>query len=145
MANFLTAGELKTHMYEDVVNEITRNDDSIIEDAIDTAIDEIKGFLVAKYNITSYLNTISPSNRNKKLLAVAKDLSAWYLIHLCNVTIDYAKWRELYDDGVMYLSRVQKGAIVLNDLPTVTIPGTSPAQPQSPIKWASNSKRNNHF
>lgn len=145
MANFLTQGELKSHMYEEVVNEITRNNDSTIEDAIETAIDEIKGYLSSKYNITSYLNTVDPSARNKKLLGVAKDLSAWYLIHLCNVTIDYAKWRELYDDGVMYLSRVQKGAIVLNDLPTAIVPGSDPAIQQSPIKWKSNTKRNNQY
>jgi phage gp36-like protein len=143
MANFVTAGELKTHMYEEVVNEITRNDDSIIEDAIDTALDEIKGWC-SKYNIDTYLATITPSNRNKKLLSVAKDLSAWYLLHLCNVTIDYDKWKDLYDAGVMWLSQVQKGNIVLN-LPLATIPGTSPAQNVNPIKWSSNTKRNNHY
>lgn len=143
MANFVTAGELKTHMYEDVVNEITRNDDSLIDDAIDTAIDEIKGWL-SKYDIENYLNTIAPNLRNKKLLSIAKDMSAWYLIHLCNVTIDYAKWRELYDDATTWLSQVQKGQIVLT-LPQAVVAGSNPPQNVEPIKWSSNPKRNNHY
>jgi Protein of unknown function (DUF1320) len=143
MQNFLTAGELKTHMYEDVVNEITRNDDAIIDDAIDTAIDEMKGWL-SKYDVDNYLATVVPAERNKKLLSVCKDLSAWYLIHLCNVTIDYGKWQELYDSGTTWLSQVQKGQVVLN-IPLAVVPGSNPATPVSPIKWSSNSKRNNHF
>jgi len=35
MANFLTQGELKSHIYDEVANEITRNDDSIIIEAIE--------------------------------------------------------------------------------------------------------------
>lgn len=143
MANFLKASEIKSHMYEEVANEITRNDDSIIEDAIDTAIDEMKGWL-SKYDIENYLNTIAPNLRNKKLLNISKDMSVWYLIHLCNVTIDYNKWRELYDDATTWLSQVQKGQIVLN-LPQAVVPGSDPVQAVSPIKWKSNQKRNNHF
>jgi phage gp36-like protein len=143
MANFLTAGELKSHIYEEIANEITRNDDSIIDDAIDTAIDEIKGYLT-KYDLVACIDTVLPANRNKKLLSVAKDLATWYLIHLCNVNIDYEKRRDLYDNAVMWLSGVQKGKIV-PELPVATIAGTNPAQPTNPIKWQSNPKRNNHI
>ncbi len=142
MANFLTAGELKTHMYEEVVNEITRNDDSIIDDAIDTAIDEIKGYL-RKYDLDACINNVAPDNRNKKLLSVCKDLAAWYLIHLCNVNIDYDKRRDLYDNAVMWLSGVQKGNIV----PELSLPAVNEATPQAnqSVKWSSNTKRNNHY
>jgi phage gp36-like protein len=143
MSNFLTAGELKTHLYEDVVNEITRNDDSIIDDAIDTALDEMKGWL-SKYDIDNYFATVAPSARNKKLLSICKDISAWYLIHLCNVTIDYDKWRTLYEDATTWLSQVQKGQVVLT-LPQAVVPGSTPPTAVSPVKWASNTKRNNHF
>lgn len=142
MANFLTAGELKTHMYEDTVNEITRNDDTIIEDAIDTAIDEIKGYL-RKYDLDACINNVSAENRNKKLLSVCKDLAAWYLIHLCNVNIDYQKRMNAYDNGVMWLSGVQKGTIV-PELPLPEIDEDAPQANQS-IKWKSNPKRNNHY
>lgn len=129
-------------MYEEVVNEITRNDDSIIDDAIDTAIDEIKGYL-RKYDLATCMDNVAPDDRNKKLLSVCKDLSAWYLINLCNVNIDYDKRRDAYDNGIMWLSGVQKGTIV----PILPLPATDAQNPQAnqSVKWSSNTKRNNHF
>jgi phage gp36-like protein len=141
MANFLTAGELKTHLYEEVVNEITRNDDSIIDDAIDTAIDEIKGYL-HKYDVAACMDTVPPLERHRKLLSVCKDIAAWQLINLCNVTVGYDVRRNLYEDAIQWLQGVQKGQIT-PDLPVAVIPNAS--TPVAPIKWHSNAKRNNHF
>ncbi len=141
MANFLTQGELKTHLYDEVVNEITRNDDSIIDDAINTAIDEMKGYL-SKYDVATCIDNVPPDSRNKKLLSVCKDIAAWQLINLCNVTINYDVRRDLYEDAIKWLAGVQAGKIV-PDLPLAVV-GSS-TTPVSPIKWSSNAKRNNHF
>lgn len=141
MANFLTQGELKTHLYDEVVNEITRNDDSIIDEAIDTAIAEIKSYL-SKYDVVRCIDTVPPLTRNKKLLSVCKDIAAWQLINLCNVTINYDVRRDLYEDAVAWLKGVQAGKVV-PDLPLAVVGTTS--TPVNPIKWNSNSKRNNHF
>lgn len=141
MANFLTQGELKTHLYEEVANEITRNDDSIIGDAIDTAIDEIKGYLT-KYDTVACIDNVTPQNRNKKLLSICKDIASWQLITLCNVNIDYDKRKELYELAIDWLVKVQKGNTVPN-LPLLNQPSTT--TPVSNVKWRSNPKRNNHF
>jgi phage gp36-like protein len=142
MTTFLTPGELKTHVYEEVANEITRNDDSIINDAIDTAVDEIKGYL-RKYDLPTCIDDAAPDQRNKKLLQVCKDVAAWHLITLCNVTIDYDKRRECYEDALNWLRGVQKGTIV----PDLPLPAYSAAEPQAnqSVKWSSNTKRINHF
>jgi phage gp36-like protein len=143
MANFLTAGELKSHIYEEIANEITRNDDSIIDDAINIAVDEMKGYLT-KYNVAACIDTVLPANRHAKLLAICKDLACWYLITLCNVNIDYDKRMDIYDRAIEWLKGVQQGKIV-PALPLAIVPNSSPATPVTPIKWQSNPKRNNHI
>lgn len=142
MANFLTQGELKSHIYEDVANEITRNDDSIILDAIDTAIDEMKGYLT-KYNTVACIDTVLPDARNKKLLSICKQLSCWHLIQLCNTNINYDKYLELYELAIKWLADVQKGIIV----PSLPLPAVDPTTPQAnqSVKWSSNTKRNHHI
>lgn len=142
MANFLTPGELKSHIYEEVANEITRNDDSIIDTAIDTAIDECKGYL-SKYDLVATFDTVLPAARNKKLFSVCKDIAAWQLINLCNVNINYEKFSSLYELAILWLAGVQKGQIV----PALPLPATNPVSPQDgkPIKWSSNPKKNNHI
>jgi hypothetical protein len=59
MQNFLFPDELKTHVYEENANEITRNDDNIIDEAIDTAIEECKGYLT-KYDLVATFDTVGP-------------------------------------------------------------------------------------
>ena len=141
MANFLTPDELKTHLYEEVVNEITRNDDTVIEEAIVTAIDECKGYL-SKYDTIACIDNIGPDDRNRKLLSVCKEIAAWHLINLCNVTIKYDSRRLMYEDSIEWLKGVQKGAII-PPLPNLINPATT--MPITGISWKSNRKRGNHF
>jgi len=142
MANFLTQGELKSHIYDEVANEITRNDDSIIIEAIDTAIDEMKGYLT-KYDTVACMDNVLPAARNKKLLSICKQVSTWHLIQLCNTNINYDKHLELYELAIKWLADVQKGNIV----PSLPLPAVNPASPQAnqSVKWNSNPKRKHHI
>lgn len=140
MANFLTADELKTHLYEEVVNEITRNDDTIIDEAIDTAIDECKGYL-SHYDTATCMDTVLPEDRNRKLLSVCKEIAAWHLINLCNVTIQYDTRLTLYEQAIEWLRGVQKGAIAPG-IPPALSPSNTPI---TGVRWNSNQKRGNHF
>jgi hypothetical protein len=154
--DYLSVTELKTHLYEEIANEITRSDDAIIEDAIEAAVDELKGY-IAKYDLAQiFTYTIGEpfdtkelwlAARNRKLLSVAKDVATWHLIRLCNPNIELLLRRTLYEDAVSWLKGVQSGKI--DPLLPVPIPseialGNAGTQ-DGPIKWESNYKRNNHF
>lgn len=142
MANFLTIDELKTHLYEETVNEITRNDDTVVETAIETAIDECKGYL-SKYDTVSCMDNVAPIDRNRKLLSVCKEIASWHLINLCNVNIQYDTRRAMYEDAISWLESVQKGLVVPVNMPVANIPNTT--TPITGISWKSNHKRGNHF
>lgn len=153
MADFLSITELKTHLYEEIANEISRNDNTIIEEAIMQGIDEVKSYLpkydlavIFKYTVSDTYPTLQSwlNARNRKLLSVTKDVSAWALIKLANPNIDLSFRRTLYEDAIDWLEKVQKGNAdpQLPLLPEVTGPeGTQ----SGVIVWGSNSKRNNHF
>lgn len=144
--DFLTQDELKTHLYEEIANEITRDDDGIIQDAIDTALAEAMGYL-SKYDVALILAPVALVNRNKKLLSIVKDIASWHLLRLANPNIELALHRVNYDYAIDWLQRVQKGTIV-PDLPlptTETDPEGTTGESDGNVKWKSNNKRNNHF
>lgn len=156
MAQYLTIAEVKTHLYEEITNEITRDDDAIIEEAIAAAIDELKGYLT-KYDVNAIFTFVDDTpfatedlwlaGRDRKLLSVAKDVATWHLIRLSNPNIELQLRRVLYEDAVSWLKGVQSGKID----PALPLPQLGSENPDGagandrPIKWSSNYKRNNHF
>lgn len=142
--DFLSIAELNTHLYEEISDEITREEDSIVQEAIDTAIDEVKGY-IAKYDLDTIFEPDALEDRNKKLLSVTKDIAVWHVIILGNPNIEIAIREKRYIAAVDWLKGVQKGAIdPLFPMPT-TIPVTGNGSDEGAIKWRANDKRNNHF
>jgi len=134
---FLTKDELNTHLYGELVDAVTRNDDTIIESAIDGAISEAKGYL-GKYDVTAIF-AATGSNRNQLLLIFVKDIAVWHFINLANPGIDYESKQDRYNAAVRWLKGVQRGEIS-PDLPL----DESTDQP-GVIIYGSNTKRENHF
>ena len=135
---YLTIPEIKTHLYNEVVKEITRVDDSIIQFAIDAAIDEAKGYLSA-YDVDKIFSA-EGSNRNNVLLLFVKDIAVWHFIQLANPAVDMQLRYERYKKAIEWLDKVQRGSVV-PDLP-------QPPPPENEnnfIKWGSNRKRGNYF
>lgn len=154
--DYLSIQELKTHLYEEIANEITRDDDAIVQEAILAAIDELKGYLT-KYNTNAIFTFIEDepfatenlwlAGRDRKLLSVAKDVATWHLIRLCNPNIELQLRRVMYEDAVSWLKGVQSGKIDPNlPLPDPTgVNQDGAGTTDGNIKWSSNYKRNNHF
>lgn len=154
--DFVTIQELKTHLYEEIMNEIVRDDNAIINDAIATGIDEVKGYIakydldaIFKYTTSATYPTITPwlAARNMKLLSVVKDVTCWHIIRLSNPNIELPLRRVNYEDALSWLQRVQAGKID----PLLPVPAPSNVALgnggtlDGGIKWESNYKRNNHF
>lgn len=136
---FLTKEELKTHLYDENVNVISREDDTILTAAIDAAIAEAKGYLAAFDREQVFSQT--ESERNALLLVFVKDIAVWHFINLCNAGTEIELRRHRYDRAIDWLKSVQKGD-VSPDLPTVQDEtGATPGI----VKFGSNPKRNQHF
>jgi phage gp36-like protein len=134
--SFLTQVELKTHLYEENIDVITREDDTLVVAAIDTAVQEAKGYLGA-FDKTAIF-AAAGTERNALLLTFVKDIAAWHLINLCNAGSDLKLRQDRYERAVAWLKDVQKGNIS-PDLPAAT------TDPVGTIVFGSNEKRSSHF
>lgn len=139
---YLTVEELKTHLREEMVDTITRRDDTIVVAAIDAAVEEARGYLT-RFDTTRIFSA-SGSKRNQLLLIFVKDIAVWHLLNLCNAGTDHDLRENRYNRAVDWLKAVQKGN-ASPDLPEKETDGTPGANPVGQIIYGSNPKRIQHF
>lgn len=134
--SFLTQEELKTHLYAENIDVITREDDTLVVAAIDAAIQEAKGYFSAFDKDAIF--AAEGTERNALLLTFVKDIAAWHLINLCNAGSDMKLRQDRYERAIAWLKGVQKGDIS-PDLPVAA------GEAVGTIVFGSNEKRNQHF
>lgn len=134
---FLSKQDFDSRIYAEILDAITRNDDTIVDVMIDVAISEMKGYLSARYD-TDAIFSQSGSNRHPVILEFAKDIALYHLhsIH------DPAKIPEIrvdrYKRAIEWLKEVNAGHIN-PDLPL------SQDQKKDYVAFGSNPKRQNHY
>lgn len=136
---FLSINEMKTHLYNESVDVVSRGDDTIMQAAIDAAISEARGYLSA-YNTTATFSA-SGSRRNALLLTFVKDIAAWHFLVLCNAGVELELRQDRYDRAIAWLKAVQRGDVSA-DLPAPTPDEESAA---GVIIYGSNPKKEQHF
>ena len=112
---FLTQEELKSVAYSYQLDQIVDSDTTILQMAIDAAVEEIRGYLSSRYD-TRAVFAATGENRNPLVLEITKDIALWYIIRLSNVDIIYDSVKERYDRAVKWLDRVAAGTVT-PDLP----------------------------
>lgn len=147
MALLISTADLKTHIYGEIVEEITREDQGIQEEAVTAGIDEAKGYL-DKYDLVALFGTetADPTVRDSNLKSKVKDLVKWNLIKLGYKNIDYATVQAAYEYAVKYyFEKIQAGKLVPDGWPYRDY-STAPELPQgNGVHWSANTKRRNHF
>lgn len=136
--SFITSEDLSTHIYAENIDAIIGNDLTLVDSAIDTAVQEAKGYL-SKYDRDAVFSATGNS-RNALLLTFVKDMAVWHLIVLCNAGIDRTVRQDRYERAVSWLKSVQKGS-VSPDLPMLEAPDVAAGG----IDYGSNPKRTQHF
>jgi hypothetical protein len=137
---YLTVEELTSHIDDVIINEISQDDQTIAEEAINAAITEVKSALTA-YD-TEIIFSTTGNERNPIVLLYTKDVAVWHFIQRCNIGTDWDKRKQRYDLANKWLDKVQSGSRV-PDLPVP--PADSPDGSGQQIKHGSNPKRKNHY
>ena len=140
---YLTQAELKTHMREEIVDKITRNDDTIVETAIAAGIAEAKSYL-GKYNTTALLGD-TPTVTDVNLKMKVKDLACWHLVKLCNPNISVAMFRTAYEDAIEWLINIMKGQSDPEGWTYKTDDADTDRTEGQGFSYNSNTKRTNHW
>ena len=137
---YLTAAEISTHLYVGVVNEINRDDATILENAIAAALAEARGYLTAYDSDTIF--TATGDDRNPILLLYIKDITVWHYIQLSNPSVEMELRLKRYEQAIKFLEKVQSGK-VNPSLPYLATP--PPGETKSYLKYGGNDKRINNF
>jgi hypothetical protein len=142
---FLEKDDLYTVIYQQILDEITRADDTVATRGISAAIDEVKAYL-SRYDLDALFGTDEeePTFPSEFLKSLVKDVAAWQVIKLSNPNIDYAHIYKCYEDATDRLTKIQKGLMNPQGWPLYVPPSTDPV-PGNAIGWGSNPKRDHHF
>jgi len=137
---FLTKEELKTRSHIEIIDAITRGDDTIIDILIDEAIDFMKGYLIARYDTNSVF-AATESNRNKTVLKMLKAIVTYEIYSSHNPQMMTQVVEKNNDRAIEWLKAVQK--LDLNpDLPLAINENNKEV---AYIIHGSNTKRGNHY
>ncbi len=141
----ITPGDLNTHVYAEIVTEITRGDDTITTRAIEAAIQEAKMYL-SRFDLTQLFgtDTTEPTLEDALLKSLIKDLSCWHLFRLANASIDNNINRSFYDDAINTLKNIMNGQLMPEGWPYAP-QTTTPAPDGDTISWSSQVKRSNYY
>lgn len=138
--SFLSNEEMKTHLYSENIDVISRGDETIMTAAIDAATQEAKSYLGA-YD-TEKIFAQTGTDRNALLLIFIKDIATWHFLILCNAGHELQLREDRYDRAIAWLKAVQKGEIS-PDLPVKEDEDGKPTIGM--ILFGSNPKKNQHF
>lgn len=135
---FLTIEQMKTHIFPGVRNAISNEDDSLMQDAIDAAIAEAKGYC-SRYDINALF--VNMTKADPMLLQWVKSIAKWHFIGLSNPNIDYDDALSRYEQATKKLGEIQSGKLVPAGWP----PATPKNRSQLFQVHSTTKKRNNHF
>lgn len=137
---YLEPAEINTHLYGEIVNEISRADATILQAAIDAAISEMRGY-ISFFDVDTIL-AATGTGREPILLLFTKDIAVWHFISLANPNVEMEYRETRYNNAIKWLRSVQKGETVPN-LPPATNPDETVQTGK--VKFGSNTKRQTSY
>ncbi len=142
----ITPADLRTHIYAEIIAEITRNDETIVAQAIEAAESEAMLYL-SRYDIQQIFGAPdAPSTfADPLLLRLLKDITVWHIIRLSNTGIDQATHRTAYQDAIQILTGIKDGHVSPHAWPYADTTITTSPPDGDTISWHSNLKRHNHY
>jgi len=133
---FLNIEELRTVAYDYQLSEIVEDDNTIIEMAIQAAIEEARSYLCSRYDVEMAFSA-EGSERNPLILEMTKDMALWQIIRLSNPDIIHERVKDRYDRAVEWFDKVARGLIS----PTLPAAQDDKGGNISPIKYGSMPKQ----
>lgn len=114
----ITIAEMKTHIYEGVVESVSDYDMEIMQAAIDAAHAEAQGYC-SLYDVAALFAGV-PNDPILKLHI--KSIAKWHFMALSNPNIDYADAETRYGNAIDWLRMVQAGKVVPQGWPPRVLP-----------------------
>lgn len=139
----------KTSLYPEIIQRITRGDNTAAELQILAAESFVKSYM-SKYDTDAIFgtSTTAPTYTGgdvELIKKLVKIVASYYLVRLSNPNVNIELFRADFEDAQIWLKDLQKG----NANPTLPYkqdnPDTSIDESNSDVNWGSNPKRINFF
>ena len=141
----------KSSIYPEILDIITRKDESVVEMQILAAQSLCASYLF-KYDWKpvfgddSTVPAVPPAVVSPALQKIVKIIASYYLVRQSNPNIDLELYRKDYEDAIALLENIRDGQ---NNLIELTYrkddPDTPDDESANGVSWSSNPKRTNYF
>lgn len=137
MSAFITSADYHTSIHPDLLTRVTGNNPALLDTAEHTAIELMRGYLSARYNVVDIF-AATGSDRNPIIVKYAVDLAIKFLYD--RLPPDQIPDQRVYnyEAALTWLRRVQQQEINPPDLPRVE------SGEKDYVIWGSNRRRTNH-
>ena len=141
MSHFITIKDYDATIHKEILDALTRDDESLIEICEDRAIIDMRGYLSARYDVDAIFAAEGEA-RNQLVLMMAIDIAVYHLFCIHN-PMKLSKMREnRYDRAVEWLKQVAAFKITIDGAPK--LPEEVQKQ-NAPWLMRSNPKRTSHL
>lgn len=141
----------KSSIYPEILDIITRKDDTVVEMQILAAQSLCASYLF-KYDLKpvfgddSAVPAVKPTVVSPALQKIVKIIASYYLVRQSNPNIDLELYRKDYEDAIALLENIRDGQNNLTELSyRQDDPDTPEDESANGVSWSSNPKRTNYF
>lgn len=141
----------KSSIYPEILDIITRKDDTVVEMQI-LAAQSLCATYLFKYDLKPVFgdDTVSPAVKptvvSPALQKIVKIIASYYLVRQSNPNIDLELYRKDYEDAIALLENIRDGQNNLTELSyRQDDPDTPEDESANGVSWNSNPKRTNYF
>lgn len=140
---YITKTDYESSIHAEILDAVTRQDDSILDIIANQAMEEVAGYLNARYD-TNAIFAEEGEGRHALVLMFTKDVVLYHLHSIHNPARFPAIREDRYTRAIDWLKAVQKGEINPVGLPLrANEDGSEGAE--NTFQLSSNTKRQNHF
>ena len=136
---YLTKSDLEKRAYPEILAVLARND-SVVETAIQEAVEEVRTYLTARYDMQAEFAK-SGVSRNVMVVKLVRDIAIWNIYTGSN-PVNMSETRESnYNSTIKLLQKIQAEKATIEGLQRKD----AATQSSNYIQFKSNPKRKNHY
>lgn len=146
---FLTQPDFSTHLYAEIIEEITRKNDEVFGQALKAAIAEAKMYL-NRYDLLAIFGDANTEPtvaevHTAHLKSLVKDITCWHLVRLANPNVNLELFRTIYEDAIKLLEKISTGRVDPQGWPYRADDPATDFNENNTVQWSSNKKQSQHF
>ncbi|MEO6497763.1 MAG: hypothetical protein ABIN95_02065 [Mucilaginibacter sp.] len=138
---FISKEEFTSHIDEEIINLISRDDVNIVTEALEAGVQVASGYL-SRFDVDAIFATIGTDRLiYTALMIYIKDIAKWLFIRKVNPNIDLSLAKTAYDEAIKELGKMQAGKLTPNGWPLAIQPENKVGQ----FSVTSRPKRGNYY